>query len=152
MARSPSPAALLGTVLVLACAALAVESADPTVDALKDKLAHASVSDQPGICIQIAHLQMNEASKALTENAPEQAVASLNDVAQYSEQAGDAAIKARSHEKQTEISVRRLIHRLTDMKRGAIQEDQAAIQSTIDRLERVRDSLLGAMFPQHPPK
>jgi len=144
--------AMLGVFLALMSFGVAVHASDDSVDELKERLSRASKSDQPGICVQIAHLQLNEANKLYVGNEPEKAAAALGDVASYSEQAGNAAIESRSHEKQTEISMRKMIRRLTDMKRAAVQEDQVAIQSTIGRLERVRDSLLGAMFPKHPPK
>jgi hypothetical protein len=144
--------ALFGTVLALACAAPSVCAAEASVDELKERLAHAAVTDQPGIGIEIAHLQLNAAAKLYTDNEPDNAAAALNDVAQYCERAGTASIDSRSHEKQTEISVRKMIRRLVDMKHAAVQEDQGAIQSAIDRLDRVRDRLLKSMFPAHPHK
>jgi hypothetical protein len=150
--RSISRAAMFGTLLVMGSISTTVNAAEVTVDELKERLSHAAITDQPGIGIEIAHLQLNAAAKLYTGNEPENASAALSDVAQYCERAGTASINSRSHEKQTEISVRKMIRRLVDMKHAAVQEDQGAIQSAIDRLDRVRDALLKSMFPAHPHK
>ncbi len=143
---------MLGALLWLGLVAASARAADATVDDLKQRLEHTAIPEQPVLCLQIAHLQLGAAVKLYSANEPEKASDALGDVALYCERAGSAAIESRSHEKQTEISVRKMIHRLTDMRRAAVQEDQGAIKSATDRLERVRDSLLAAMFPKHPHK
>jgi len=146
--------AIRGMILYAACLALPGVSfglvQDPAIDALKDRLPHAPPQDRSNLCLQIAHLQLMQAAAFYTNNDPQKAEAALADVAQYSERGGNAAIQSRSHEKQTEISIRRMIRRLADLKHEAVREDQPAIQSAIDKLERVRDSLLAAMFPKTP--
>jgi TATA-box binding protein (TBP) (component of TFIID and TFIIIB) len=62
--------------------------------------------------------------------------------------ARDYAIQAHKHEKQSEIAIRKMVRKLTDMNHTVAHEDQAAIQNTIDRLQRIRDDLLAAMFPK----
>ena len=150
--RCRSWVALCAPLMLLGLMASAARAAEVTVDDLKQRLEHTPVPEKPGLCLQIAHLQLGAATKFYSANDPEKASDALGDVALYCERAGNAAIESRSHEKQTEISVRKLIHRLTDMRRAAVQEDQGAIKSATDRLERVRDSLLAAMFPKHPHK
>ena len=149
---SISASVLLVAVLGLVQQPPAVRAAGVSTDELKQRLAHAAAADQPALCIQIAHLQLGEASKLYSSNEPVKAAALLDDVVVYSERARDVAIATRSHEKQTEIGVRKMIHRLTDMKRAAVQADQAPIKAVTDRLDRVRDALLAAMFPKHPDK
>ena len=57
------------------------------------------------------------------------------------------SIQSRKHLKQTEIAVREMTRKLADiMQRG--DDDQPPVQAAIDRLERVRDELLLAMFPE----
>ena len=136
--------------LLLGLIAASARAAEVTVDDLKQRVERAAIPEQPGLCLQIAHLQLGAAGKFYSANEPEKASNALRDVALYCERASNAAIESRSHEKQTEIGVRKMIHRLTDMRRAAVQEDQGAIKAATDRLERVRDSLLAAMFPKHP--
>lgn len=150
--RSIPPGAVFCALLVLVSICSAQHPAESRLAELKQRLSQSSTPDQPGIAIQIAHFQLGEANRLYADNDPDNARAALNDVALYCERAGNAAIESKSHEKQTEITVRQMIRRLTDMKRAAVQDDQVTIQSAIDRLEQVRDSLLEAMFPKHPKK
>jgi len=39
-----------------------------------------------------------------------------------------------------------MAHKLRDMKRSAVFEDQASIQDAVDRLENMRSELLAKMF------
>jgi hypothetical protein len=41
-----------------------------------------------------------------------------------------------------------MAHKLADIKHTVSHEDQAQVQNTIDRLQRIRDDLLAAMFPK----
>ena len=150
MVRTSILAALLGALFALPGMAFGATMEDASVAQLKERLAHASPGEQPNLCLEIAQLSLAEASAFYNGNDPDKGAVALGDVAEYSERAGSSAIQARSHEKQTEIAVRKLIRRLGDMKHQAVREDQIAMQSTIDRLERVRDSLLLAMFPKNP--
>jgi hypothetical protein len=67
-------------------------------------------------------------------------------VATFSEKARDAASKSGKKLKPTEIAVRKMAHKLRDMKRTLSFEDQAPVQDAIDRLEHVRTDLLTRMF------
>lgn len=78
----------------------------------------------------------------------DKAKASLADVVAYAELARDYAIQSRKREKQSEIALRKMVRKLTDMSHAVSHEDQAQIQNTIDRLQKVRDDLLVAMFPK----
>ena len=48
--------------------------------------------------------------------------------------------------KNTEISLRKMAHRLADIKRTVAYDDQPPIQSAIDSLEKIRTDLLNKMF------
>ena len=66
----------------------------------------------------------------------------------YSEMARDSAIQAHKHEKQSEIAIRKMARKLVDIKHAVAHDDQEQVQDTIDRLQRIRDDLLAAMFPK----
>src|SRR6266851_488524 len=66
---------------------------------------------------------------------------------QIAERQLDAADKFYLTE-QTEIAVRRMVRKLFDIKRAVNHEDQVPVEAAIDRLQRVRDDLLAAMFPK----
>jgi len=139
----------VATLLALAAVtAWGAPSAEPTVDELKARLASASVGDRPHLCVQIAQKQLTEADKLYAADEVEKGQAALADVVAYSELARDYAIQSHKYQKQSEIAVRAMTRRLTEMLHSFAHEDQAAVRDTINRLQRVRDDLLKAMFPK----
>jgi hypothetical protein len=121
---------------------------EATVDELKARLPSVSAGDRVGLCIEIAERQLIAADKSYSADEVEKARAALDDVASFSEQARDYSIQSRKRQKQTEISVRKMTRKLGDIKRTVTHEEQAIVQAAIDRLQRVRDDLLAAMFPK----
>lgn len=121
---------------------------DLTLDELKVRLANASVADRPLLCIHISERQLGAADRFYIANDTEQAKAALADVVTYCELARDYAIQSRKHEKQSEIAIRKMARKLTDLRHSVSHDDQEQVQNAFDRLERIRDDLLAAMFPK----
>ncbi len=124
------------------------DSRDPGVEELKSRVASTGITQRPGLCIQISELQLEAASKAYAEGESEKAQASLADVTAFAELARDYAIQAHRSEKQSEIAIRKMARKLADLKHSAAHDAQKPIQEAIDRLEKIRDDLLAAMFPK----
>ncbi|MGA9544496.1 MAG: hypothetical protein WBQ85_13060 [Candidatus Sulfotelmatobacter sp.] len=120
----------------------------PSVEELKERVANAAVGDRPALCIHISDRQLGDADRLYIAGDSEKARAALADVVAYSELARDYAIQSRKREKQSEIAIRKMVRKLTDMSHAVSHEDQAQIQNTIDRLQKIRDDLLVAMFPK----
>ncbi len=120
----------------------------PTVDELKNKLSSASSADRPHLCIQIAQLQLTESDKAYAASEFDKARAALTDVVAYAELARNYAIQSHKHEKQSEIAVREMARKLSDLVHTLPREEQEPVQDAVVRLQRVRDELLSAMFPK----
>jgi hypothetical protein len=143
-----NPIRNLLTVVLLTCwAAAAVSAKDPTIEELKDRLKSTAIGDRPRLCLQIAERQLDAASKSFAGDENDKARNSLTDTVAFSELARDYAIQSHKHQKQTEIAVRGMTRKLSDLKHSVAHDDQAAVQDAIDRLQRVRDDLLLAMFP-----
>jgi hypothetical protein len=121
---------------------------EATVEELKARLSDASIADRAGLCIQISELQLDAVDKLYLAGESEKGEAALVDVIAFSELARDYAIQSRKHEKQSEIAIRKMAHKLTDIKRTITFSDQKPIQDAIDRLQTIRDDLLSAMFPK----
>lgn len=139
----------VASIFLLAAAALCVSSSGPpTVEQLKARLASAKVGDQPKICVQIAQQQLEESIKLYATGDSDKAQAGLADVVSFSESARDAAIQSHKHEKQTEIAVRGMARKLSDTLHTLTHDEQPPVQDAIQRLQRVRDDLLIAMFPK----
>jgi hypothetical protein len=143
---------LWGTVtlftLVAALMARAVPSGEPTVEQLKARLSSTSIGDRPHLCVQIAQKQLGEADRFYAANEVEKGQAALTDVVAFSELARDYSIQSHKYQKQTEIAARSMTRKLTDLLHSLDHDDQAPVRDAINRLQRVRDDLLSAMFPK----
>jgi hypothetical protein len=119
-----------------------------TLEELKARIANASTSERPSLCLQVAERQLDAADRFYAAGDEEKAQASLEDVVAFSEMTRDAAIQSHKHEKQSEIALRKMTRKLNDLKRAVTLEDQKTIQESINHLQRIRDDLLAAMFPK----
>jgi hypothetical protein len=122
-------------------------SAQLSIEDLKAKVASEPVGNRPRLCVEIAKRQLEAADKLYAADDTEKAQPALNDVVTFSEQARDYAIQSRKYQKQTEIAVRGMARKLTDLMRSLPHDEQAPLQDAIKRLQRVRDDLIAAMFP-----
>jgi len=120
---------------------------DATVEELKERAANASVAERPALCIRISERQLDEADRLYAAGDSGKGQTALVDVTAFAELARDYAIQSHKHEKQSEIAVRKMARKLANLKHTVAHEDQEQIQNAIDRLERIRDDLLAAMFP-----
>lgn len=134
--------------LLAAFVASPMAAKEQTLDELKSRLSSTSVGDRPQLCLQIAERQLDDADKLYTAFDSEKAQVSLTDVVTFSELARDYSIQSHKHQKQTEIAVRKMTRKLNDLKHVVSRDEQVAVQNAIDRLQRVRDDLLLAMFPK----
>jgi NAD-specific glutamate dehydrogenase len=138
-----------GTLIPLAlAAAVMARSNEPTVEELKARIASASVRDRPHLCVEIAQKQLSEADKLYAASDFDKGQAALTDVVAYSELARDYAIQSHKYQKQTEIATRNMTRKLNDLLHSLGGPDQAPVRDAINRLQRVRDDLLAAMFPK----
>jgi len=132
--------------LVAALTAMAMATEDPALDAMKARLSSTSIGDRPHLCVQIAEHQLAETDKLYATADMEKAQVTLTDVVAYSELARDYAIQSHKYQKQTEIATRVMTRKLTEIMHALAHDDQVPVQDAIDRLQRVRDDLLAAMF------
>lgn len=124
----------------------AAASADETVPQLKARVDAASVGDRAQIYLRIAQLELKNADRLFDEGQSDQALAAVEDVAEYSEKARDAAKESKKHLKNVEIGARRMAEKLKDLKRSLAVEDHVPVEKVIQRLEDVRTALLKEMF------
>jgi hypothetical protein len=120
----------------------------PALEELKARVPNASIADRPVLCLHISELQLGAADRFYVAGDSEQAQAALADVVAFSELARDYSIRSHKHEKQSEIAIRKMARKLADMKHTVSHEDQDQVQTTVNRLQRIRDDLLAAMFPK----
>jgi hypothetical protein len=131
---------------MLAATVRALPRDEPTIDNLKARISSASVGEKPHLCIEVAQLQLAEADKLYATSDVDKAQTALTDVVTYSELARDYAIQSHKYQKQSEIAVRGMTRKLTDILHSLGHQDQAAVKDAVTRLQQVRDDLLNAMF------
>jgi hypothetical protein len=119
---------------------------DLSVEDLKARVSTSTVGERPHICVQIAQKQLVEADKAYAGAELEKAQAALTDVVAYTELARDYAIQSHKYQKQSEIAVREMSRKLTNLLHTLGRDDQGAVRDAVKRLERVSDDLLASMF------
>jgi hypothetical protein len=139
---------MIAVALAAALAPRALSAAKPTVDELKARVSSASAGERPRLCVEIAQRQLVETDKDYAAVEDDKGQVVLTDVVTYSEMARDYAIQSHKHEKQTEIAVRGMIRKLTDIMHALPHDEQAPLRDSISHLQRVRDDLLSAMFPK----
>jgi hypothetical protein len=132
--------------LLISFCAIAFASKEASLEELKARLATASPGDRTHLCVEIAEKQLSSANQFYADGESEKGQVALNDVAAFSESARDTSIQSGKRLKQTEIAVRVMTRKLNDLKHRVTHDEQSSVQNTIDRLQRVRDDLLGAMF------
>jgi hypothetical protein len=127
--------------------ALAAPAKKASIDELKEKLKNATrPDDQASLAIQIAEAQVDAADKLYKQGKYEEGQKAVSEAASYAQQSHDAAITTGHRLKNIEISVRKMAHRLTDMKRQLTFDEQAPVQAAVDQLEKIRTDLLHRMF------
>ena len=132
--------------LITVALALCAAAKDESVDELKSRLQNARPEDRPGLCLQIAHQQLDNADKLYNEGRVEQARAAVDDIVTYSEKARDSASQTKKHQKNVEIGIRKISEKLRDIKRTLAFEDQPPVDQAIKHLEDIRTALLQEMF------
>ena len=132
--------------LLCATALVCVGKEQESLADLKARADAAKLSDQPHLYMDVADRQLETATQKFNTGDAEVALASVQDMVAYSHKAEDAALKSGKHLKQTEISLRRIVVKLRDLKRAVSFEDRPPIQSAIDDLEKLRTELLTRMF------
>jgi hypothetical protein len=123
---------------------------DAPLEELKARAESAKPDERASLCIQIAERQVEAADKFYTDGKLDQAQAAIHDVVAYSQKAANAAGQTGHKLKNTEIALRKMAHRLIDIKRTLAFDNQAAVQDAADTLEKLRTDVLNRMFGKNP--
>lgn len=132
--------------ITLVAASIFAVPSQPTVEELKARLQNARPEDRGNIALEIAEREVATLDKLFSDGKADEAQAAVREVVDYSRQAGEAAGQSGRHIKNTEIALRKMAHRLNDIKRSVAFADQPPLQSAIESLEKIRTDLLNKMF------
>ena len=98
------------------------------------------------ICIDLAQRELDVAKAQYSQGNSGAAKAELQAMTAHAEKSCEGAIATHKREKQLEIELRQISHRLGDLKRTVPFEDQSGVQTVMDQIEKLRSRLLEAMF------
>ena len=102
------------------------------------------------LCAGIARRSLEEAKDRYAQGADEEGRQLLRDVESYAEKAADAVTRTRKHEKQLEIDLRDIAHRVEALRRDLDPENQRYADAAAGHLEKLRKRLLESMFGKGP--
>ena len=139
---------ICGAALLLATAAILSWGShkDAPLEELKARAESAKPDERATLCIQIAERQVEAADKFYTDGNLDQAQAAIRDVVTYSKKGAEAASQTGHKLKNTEIALRKMAHRLIDIKRTLAYDNQAPVQDAAETLEKLRTDVLNRMF------
>ena len=109
-------------------------------------LANTSPSQQPDLYLEVADREVKAATDSYKDNKPEDGRSALQQTVKYADQAHVMVLKSGKKLPHTEIKIRRMSARLRDLKQNVDADEQAGVQSAVDKLEAFRTDLLKAMF------
>ena len=119
---------------------------DESLDQLIARAEAARPEDRPVLYVDIARQKTDIADQFYHDGNAEAGHATLREVVTFSKKATDASIQTGKKLKNTEIALRKMVAKFSDVKRTVAFEDQAPIQEAMDELEKMRTDLLSAMF------
>ena len=128
------------------CTALAWGRKEDTLEQLKARVEHGSTDEKISSCLEISERQLTALDQLYTAGNADQAKTALDDIVTYTEKGRDLSVTSGKKLKPMEISTRKIVHRLRDIKRTLAFDDQPPLDAAIDSLESVRTDLLSKMF------
>lgn len=132
--------------IVMVLAGFSIASEHESLEQLKVRVEAASPKDRVSLALQVAQRQIATADTLFKDGKSDDARAAVQDAVTYTEKAGQAATQSGKKLKEAEIFIRKLAHKLSDIKRSVSFEDQPPVQDAVDHLERIRTQLLSKMF------
>jgi hypothetical protein len=117
-----------------------------TLDEMKARVTQLPLEERVRVCAGIARRAVEEAKDRYAKGVDEEGKLLLHDAETYADQAAEAAIQTKKHEKQLEIDLRDISHRIEALKRELGPEDQPYAEAAIGHLEKLRTRLLESMF------
>lgn len=125
-------------------------AATDSLPALKAKADAAHGGEQAKLCLEYAHLQLEDANALFTKGDVEKAQSEVVEVVDYARKGAEAASDSGKHVKQTEIDLRKLSKRMHDIAETLAFEDRAPVRKAVDDIEQIRADLLTRMFGLEP--
>jgi hypothetical protein len=117
-----------------------------TLAEMKARVSQVPPEERVRICAGIARRSVEQARDRYSKGVDEEGKLLMREAETYADQAVEAALQTRKHEKQLEIDLRDIGHRIEALKRELGPEDQPDAAAAMAHLEKLRTRLLESMF------
>jgi hypothetical protein len=144
------PIAKLALVLLFATtgALFPATSEKPSLQVLRARADGARGQDCAEICLDAAQALVEDANNKYTEGNPDVGQQEMKDAVDYAGKATRGSIQSNKRQKKTEIGLRKLSRRMTDIRQTLAIDDRAPLDELIKTVEKMRTDLLMSMFDE----
>lgn len=118
----------------------------PTLEQLRARADSARGEECAEVCLKTAQELAELSNQLFTEGAPDKAHAAMEDAVRYAKRAAEGSLQSRKRQKKTEIALRKLARRITDIGQTLAVDDRPALDEAVDVIEQLRTELLTSMF------
>lgn len=113
---------------------------------LKTRADSAAGADKVKYATEYAEATTKAADKAFQDGKDEEGSADLKELEKYAVLASQTSIQTGKRQKQTEISLRKIVHHLEEIKNARPFEMQDEVKKTMEAVDKARNNLLDTMF------
>ena len=133
-------------VLCLFLSSLLVLAGEQPLPDLKARADAAQGGERVALCLEYAHRELEQSNTLYTDGDVEKAEAGIQEVVAYSRKATETATGSNKRLKQTEIELRKIKNRMSDIGQSLNIDDRPPVEQAVKELEQLRASLLAKMF------
>jgi hypothetical protein len=98
------------------------------------------------VCVDAARQLAELSNDYFTAGNVEDAHAAMKEAGRLAERAGDSSVTSKKRRKQTEIALRKLEKRISDIGQTLNFEDRPPVQEIVKHIDKVRSDILMSMF------
>lgn len=134
--------------LVLRIAAFAAPADKPNLQALRARADAAQGHICAEVCLEAAQALVEDSDKQFTDGHPDVGHQEITDAVEYAGKATKGSIQSNKRQKKTEISLRKLSRRMTEIRQTLAIDDRPPVDELIKSVEKMRTDLLMSMFDE----
>lgn len=97
-------------------------------------------------CLEASRQMADMSDRLYTDGKVDEAEQMMRQAGDYAERGTHCSIQSRKHEKDTEIALRKLSMRMSAISRTLASEDRPVVDAEMQRVDKLRFSVLSAMF------
>jgi 3-dehydroquinate dehydratase len=135
--------------LLLATGALFAAAPDkPSLQTLRARADGAQGQDCAEVCLDAAQALVEDSNQQFTDGKPDLGHQEMKDAVDYAVKATRGSIQSNKRQKKTEIGLRKLSRRMTDIRQTLAIDDRPPVDELIKIVEKMRTDLLMSMFDE----